>query len=116
MLNVVNFRSLHHINPLRRYFFHILYSDDRSNNNNRIVCFSVDWDHKGIFCDHRNCDSDSITYSDLMALKIFKLFLGASEVFDGMVRHQCIYIMRLFSYFHTSSDIFNSAYDQGLNI
>ena len=51
-----------------------------------------------------------------MALKILKLFLGAPEVFDGMVRHQCIYIMRMFSYFHFSNDIINSAYDQGLNI
>ena len=52
----------------------------------------------------------------MMELKILILFLGASEVFGGMVLHQCIYIMRLFSYFHTSNDIINSAYDQGLNI
>ena len=62
MLNVLNLRSLHHINPLRRFFFNILYSDDRSNSNNRIVCFPVDWGHKGIFYDHRNSDSDSVTY------------------------------------------------------
>ena len=60
MLNVLNLRSLHHINPLQRYFFNILYSDDRSNSNNRIVCVPVDWGHKGMFCHHRNYDSDSI--------------------------------------------------------
>ena len=61
MLHVLNFWSLHQ--PFGTLFlWSILYSDDRSNNNNRIVCFPVDWGHKGIFCYHRNYDSDSIFY------------------------------------------------------
>ena len=58
MLHVLSLLSLNHVNPLRPYFFTVLYSDDRSNNNNRIVCLPVDWGHKGMFCDHRNYDSD----------------------------------------------------------
>ena len=48
-------------------FFTILYSDDRSNNNNRIVCLPVDWGNKGMFCDHRNYDSDLTNYSDIQS-------------------------------------------------
>ena len=59
-------------------FFTILCSDDRSNSNNRILCVPVDWGHKGMFCDHRNSDSNLIIYWNsniqLMALKMLKLF------------------------------------------
>ena len=62
-------------------FFTILYSDDRSNNNNRIVCLPVDWGNKGMFCDHRNYDSDLTNYK--IEIRIFR--------FDGTGNFEIIF-------------------------
>ena len=105
MFPFLNFWFFYHLNPLRRYFFSILYSDNRINSNNRIVCFPVDWGHKGMNCDHKNSDSDLIYWNaniQMMARKILKLFFRSvrSIWWYGLASMHLHYApVFLFSYF-----------------